>query len=240
LSTLKEKVLRKERVVTIIPRFRSPLEIEFIGTLGFDAVFIDCEHGNVTIDQVEDLARAARVSGIFSIVRPEDNVRQLMIRYLDCGVDGIMVPHVDSVEDAQRVVSAASYGRASSEPGARPWSIKNKLVIAMVESPAAVKNLPEILKVDGLDLFFIGPVDLAAEMGYAGQPSHPEVMKVREYATKTILGAGKPVGTLANFDNVHELIDSGVTYLTISGTQFTRRGAGQFRELLNRELVGTR
>jgi len=225
MNKIREKLARGETVIKVNPNYPSPRLVEFLGQQGFDAVFLDCEHGNLTIDMVEDMARGARVAGISSIVRPEDNQRHLIIRYLDCGVDGIMVPHVHTADDARRVVDAVRYGRFKDH--------QDKFIIAMIEAAQAVKNLPEIVKVEGLDLLFIGPGDLSSEMGHHGQHSHPEVMAAREYATKTILEAGKPVGTLATWENARSLVDSGVHYLYIHATTFLARGASQFRELVS-------
>ena len=242
MNKLKEKLKRGELVVKASPRFRSAGLIEFIGALGFDAVFLDCERCFIPIDAAEDLARAARVAGYSAVVRPEENQRHLIIRYLDCGADGIMVPHVNTADDARRIVEAASYGRFRGPwigtkeykgAGTITWGIEDKLIIAQIESPLAIKNLPEILKVEGIDLYYIGYNDLAQEMGFPGQYEHPEVMKARTYATKTILDAGKHVGTNATYENIQDMINMGNRYLLMPITSLMVYGAAHFRKLVD-------
>src|SRR5690606_20296765 len=141
--------------------------VEFLGSLGIDAIFIDCEHGSAGFEKVEDMARAARLTGAAAIVRPASQDSWLITRYLDRNIDGLIVPHVDTADQARALVETVRY--------ARPRDHQDKIVIAQIESPQAVENLPELLAVDGIDVYFIGPGDLSATMGFVGQANHPEV-----------------------------------------------------------------
>ena len=166
-NPFKEKLKRDEVVVVLNPDHPSPSLTEFVAMLGFDGVFIDCEHGMATIERVQEMCRAARVAGVQSIVRPESDAPFLVTRYLDAGAGGVMVPHIDTAAAARQVVETVRY--------ARPKDFADKVVIAMVESVTAIDNLPELLKVDGIDVFFMGPSDLSQSMGLPGQIHHPDV-----------------------------------------------------------------
>src|SRR5581483_12275576 len=166
-NPFKERMQRGEVVVVVNPDHPSPSLTEFVAGLGVDGVFIDCEHGMATVERVQEMCRAARVAGVQAIVRPESNADYLITRYLDAGANGVMVPHVDTADAARAIVRAVRY--------ARPRDHADKVVIAMIESLTAVSNLADILGVEGVDVFFIGPSDLSNSMGHAGDLHHPEV-----------------------------------------------------------------
>src|SRR6476661_3715824 len=160
-NKFKEKLLRDEVVVVVNPDHPSASLTEFVAGLGFDGVFIDCEHGMASIESVQEMCRAARAAGVQSIVRPENDAPHLITRYLDAGAGGVMVPHVDTAATARQIVATVRY--------ARPNDFEDKVVIAMIESLTAIENLPDLLAVDGIDVFFMGPNDLSHSMGYPGQ-----------------------------------------------------------------------
>ena len=148
-NPFKEKLRRDEVVVVLNPDHPSPSLTEFVATLGFDGVFIDCEHGMAGIERVQEMCRAARVVGVQSVVRPESDAPYLITRYLDAGAGGVMVPHIETPEAARSVVEAVRY--------ARPKDYADKVIIAMLESVAAIDRLDDIVSVEGVDVFFIGP-----------------------------------------------------------------------------------
>ena len=187
-NSLKEKLRRDEVVVVVNPDHPSPSLTEFVASLGFDGVFIDCEHGMATVERVQEMCRAARAAGVQSIVRPEWNAPHLLTRYLDAGADGLMVPHVETAASAKQIVETVRY--------ARPKDFGDKLLIAMVESVAAIDNIPELLAVDGIDVLFVGPSDLSSSMGFAGQAHHPDVKAMVKRAIGEIRAGGKQAGTL--------------------------------------------
>ena len=130
-NAFKEKLKRDEVVVVINPDHPSASLTEFVAGLGFDGVFIDCEHGFAGIERVQDMCRAARAAGVQSIVRPESDAPHLITRYLDAGAGGVMVPHVESAEAASRIVATVRY--------ARPKDHADKILVAMI-SPS--RRLP--------------------------------------------------------------------------------------------------
>src|SRR5260370_16428828 len=126
--------------------------------VGADLIFIDCEHGTASFDEAREMARAARSGGGGAILRPDSHQRSLITRYLNAGVDGVMVPLVNTAQQARTIVGTVRY--------ACPSDYEKKLVVAMVETVEAIGNLDEILAVEGIDVFFVGPGDLSPSMGY--------------------------------------------------------------------------
>jgi 2-keto-3-deoxy-L-rhamnonate aldolase RhmA len=224
-NQFKEKLNRDEVVVVLNPDHPSPSLTEFIAGLGFDGVFIDCEHGMATIERVQEMCRAARAAGVQSVVRPESDAPFLITRYLDAGAGGVMVPHIDTAAAARQVVETVRY--------ARPKDHQDKVVIAMIESLTAIANLSEILSVDGVDVFFVGPNDLSHSMGYPAQMHHPEVKAMVKTATAQIRAAGKVPGTLVISDTVAEFVAAGCRYLYEHTNSFIVAGATDFKRRLN-------
>jgi len=229
-NPFKEKLKRDEVVVVVNPDHPSASLTEFVAMLGFDGVFIDCEHGMATIERVQEMCRAARVAGVQSIVRPESDAPFLITRYLDAGAGGVMVPHIDTAAAARQVVETVRY--------ARPKDSADKVVIAMVESVTAIDNLAELLKVEGVDVFFMGPSDLSQSMGYPGQVHHPEVKAMVKKAAAQIRAAGKVPGTLVVRDTAAEFIAAGCRYLYEHANNFMATGANDFRARLNGAAKG--
>lgn len=224
-NSFKEKLKRDEVVVVLNPDHPSPSLTEFVASLGFDGIFIDCEHGTASIERVQEMCRAARAANVQSIVRPESNAPHLITRYLDAGAGGVMVPHIETADDARRVVATVKY--------ARPTDWKDKVIVIMIESLAAISQLPEILQVEGVDVFFLGPNDLSHSMGFPAQMHHPNVKAVVKKATANIRQAGHVPGTLVTRDTAPEFVAAGSRYLYEHVNNLTAAGARDFRSRLN-------
>lgn len=223
-NPFKEKLRRDEVVVVLNPDHPSPSLTEFVATLGFDGVFIDCEHGMAGIERVQEMCRAARVAGVQSVVRPESDAPYLITRYLDAGAGGVMVPHIETPEAARSVVEAVRY--------ARPKDHADKVIIAMLESVAAIERLDDIVAVEGVDVFFIGPSDLSQSMKLPGQIHHPDVKATIKDASARIRAAGKVPGTLVVRSNAAEYVAAGCRYLYEHANNFLSTGAQDFKEQL--------
>jgi 2-keto-3-deoxy-L-rhamnonate aldolase RhmA len=226
-NAFKDKLGRDEVVVVLNPDHPSPSLTEFVASLGFDGVFIDCEHGVASVERVQDMCRAARVAGVQSIVRPESSAPFLITRYLDAGAGGIMAAHVESVAAAREIVETVRY--------ARPKDHRDKVVVAMIESLKAVANLPELLKVEGIDVFFIGPNDLSHSMGYPAQMHHPEVKAMVKKASAAIRAAGKIPGTLVVGETAAEFVAAGCRFLYEHANSLIVAGAVDFKRRLASE-----
>jgi len=210
--------------------FPSPQIVEMLGHAGLDWVLLDCEHGSLSPADVEIMAMAAEAVGITAIARPRTNSNSDIQSVMDRGVMGVQVPHVNTAEDARRAVSAVKFGPGAGRglaAGTRPdnWGLGAKmadftiaandqsLVCAQIEHEAAVSNIDDILKVEGIDVFFIGPSDLSQSMGYPGQPNAPSVAAAIAQAQRKIAAAHKILGMPATAENVEEMVGQGVRYI---------------------------
>jgi len=223
-NRFKEKLQRDEVVVVVNPDHPSPSLTEFVAGLGFDGVFIDCEHGMASVERVQDMCRAARVVGVQSIVRPECDAQHTITRYFDAGAGGIMVPHVETAAAALKIVETARY--------ACPKDASDKVIVVMIESTEALSRLGEIVAVDGIDVFFMGPNDLSQSMNVPGQTEHPRVKAAIKEAAARIRAAGKIPGTLVGRDNAAEYVAAGCRYLYEHANNFMRTGARDFAKHL--------
>lgn len=209
---LKQKLKSGEVATLVHSSHPSPSLVEKLGECGFDAVLIDCEHGTAGPERVEDMARAATLSGIVSIVRPEDPQPWMITKYLECGIDGLMIPLVSDAKTASSLVDRFRFSA--------PFDHQDRLMILMIETVEAVENLPGILGVDGVDAYLVAPGDLALTMGatpfsyeWHGGERPKEVAAMIDRAINTIIDAGKPCGTLVNHNDAADFIAKGVTLL---------------------------
>ena len=245
-NTTKAKLESGEVVFGGIVSGFAPEIAELLGHLGFDFVFLDCEHGPMSYDQVEQMVRTAEAVGITPIVRVPNHEESTILRYLDRGVQGIIVPHVNTRAQAERVTSAARYypegrrgaagGRAHeynvnvSATDSRQWLNDELLVIPMCEETEAVANLDEILAVPGVDAIHCAASDLGQSMGNAPLSEVRAVM--RDVVTRVrVAGKHAGVGGSSPRDTagVAELIDGGANFITISALGLLRTGAEDFR-----------
>ncbi|OGW77915.1 MAG: 2,4-dihydroxyhept-2-ene-1,7-dioic acid aldolase [Omnitrophica bacterium RIFCSPHIGHO2_02_FULL_46_20] len=164
---------------------------EIMAKAGFDWLAIDMEHSAIEMERAQNLVRIIELSGCVPLVRVSENNANIIKRVMDAGSHGVIVPMVNSAQDALHAVNAVKYpprgirgvglGRAQryglNFEGYKRWQAKNSVVIVQIEHIDAVNNLGEILEVDGVDGFFVGPYDLSASLGRPGEFSHPDVKK---------------------------------------------------------------
>lgn len=196
---------------------------------GADTVFLDCEHGTWGFEDVRETAHAVRGAGGGAIVRPHSHERPLLIRNLNAGADGLMVPMVNTKAEAAAVVDAVRY--------ALPDAHQKRLVVSMVETPEAIRNLGDMLTVDGIDVFFVGPSDLSQSMGHSpslapGQARPPDVVAAIEHVFKTVRAAGKVAGMLVNSDDIAHWTRKGGQFLYIHSDPFLRAGFKAIKSLV--------
>ncbi len=225
-AQFKAKLLARQPVVVMNPDHPSASLVEFIGRLGVDAVMIDTEQGSPDVESVEAMARAARVAGLCALVRVFSPDSWVIERYMGRGVHGIVVPRLDSAQDAQRVVEVVRY--------CFPDGTDDKTVVVQIESAAAVTDLDAFLAIDGIDCLFIGPVDLAKSLGHKGNYRKPEVMAVIEQALERIAKAGKAAGMMVKEEDVAHWRARGATFLYNHLNDYALMGARQFNALIDR------
>lgn len=213
--------------------------IEFLGQFGFDGVWIECEHGPVTWSQIGDLSRACDLCGMTAITRVPAQEPWIITRTLDRGVNGIVVPHVNTKEDAESVVQAAKFGPIGERGiygGRRSFGRDDffqkandeTLIVVLIEEIRAVENLSEILRVDNIDVFFVADGDLAQTMGFTGQPGHPEVAAVADKAIRQIVDSGRVAGVNTAMHSVDQSLELGARFLMASSDQWLATGARAF------------
>ena len=227
-SLLKQRLASGASVLMVNPNHVSPTLCEKLVRSGADSVFIDCEHGLASFEDIHHMAKAARYAGGWGIVRPQNQERSTITRCLNAGADGVMVPLVHTAELARQVVYNFRY--------AVPDDHEQRLLIAMVESTEAVGNLDEILAVEGIDVFFVGPGDLSQSMGYSpsvkpGERRAQEVLDVVDETLRRIRAAGKVAGTLVVKQDVAHLVAQGAQLLYYHADPFVAEGVKQMREI---------
>ncbi|MBO33799.1 MAG: hypothetical protein CMM74_12635 [Rhodospirillaceae bacterium] len=237
-NVAKEK-LAEGGVVTVPLGPISADMIEHLGPIGFEAFWLEAEHGPIDFGAIPDLTRACDLWGITSIARVHQNEPGLIYRTMDVGAQGIAVPHIKNAEEARAVVDAAKFapignrGSWTSRQGIGVddyYSRANDftLVVVMIEDIVGVKNLDSILKVDHIDVFFVAPGDLAQSMGHLGEPRNPAVMAMVEESVNRIVAAGRVAGTLVNNLNVGHYVGLGVQFLQVQWVPWVREAARAF------------
>ncbi len=227
-------------VVTIPAGVNTPDMIDEMGPMGFDGFWIEAEHGPVDFGDIADLTRACDIWGVTSIVRVNRVEPGLIYRTLDQGAQGIVVPHVNTADEARQIVDAAKFapighrGMFGSRQGHGVEDYLNKandetLIVILVEDIVAVHNLPELLKVDHIDVFFVAPSDLGQSMGILDNAA-PEVVEVTEKAIRQIVAAGRVAGTLAFTPTVEHWLDVGARFLHPPWMPWLEQGAREFLE----------
>ena len=234
----KEKLQAGEAVSVISGHMTSEI-IDFLGPMGFEAAWIECEHGPVSWEQISDMTRACDLWGMASVTRVNSNDPGLITRTLDRGSMGIVVPHVNTraaAEQAMMSAKFAPYGYRGMFGGRQSFGVADyfhtandqTMVVVLLEEVEALHNLDEILRVDYIDVFFVAPSDLSQTMGHIGNPGHPEVQKAIDDAIEQIVSAGRVAGTLVNDDNVAAYAEKGVQFLMTSWNAWIGRGAAEF------------
>lgn len=229
-----KELLRNGKVVygTFV-RCVDPMVVEVLGYLGFDFVVIDNEHSPTDTLTTASLIRAADSVDLVPIVRVAENSPSYILKALDSGALGVQVPQVNTPERARAAVASAKYtpignrGFAATHRAARHGLMdaqeyfrmanEETLVVAYVETKEAVDNLKHMVKVEGIDVFFIGPFDLSQSLGVPAQVNHPLVQETIEFVIRTVRGANRSVGTIASSgEAVKNLVDRGVQYIIYS------------------------
>ena len=165
-----------------------PAIAEIMVKAGYEWLAVDLEHSAISIRDAEDLIRIIDLAGVIPLVRLTSNNHDQIKRVMDAGAGGVIVPMVNSPEQAQQAIEAVKYppngkrgiGLARAQGyGAKfqkylEWQKENTIVIVQIEHIDAVNNIDAIFSVDGVDGFIIGPYDLSGSLGIPGQFDHPD------------------------------------------------------------------
>lgn len=190
-----------------------PYLAEAAATCGYDWLLIDGEHAPNDVRSTLAALQAIAPHPGQGVVRVVEGGTALIKQMLDIGAKTLLVPMVDTPEQARAIAAATQYpprgvrGVGSATGRAAQWSARSDYLnvaddeiclLVQAETVTALKNLEAICAVDGVHGVFIGPADLAASMGHRGNPGHPEVQAAIESAMQTIIASGKAAGTLAS------------------------------------------
>jgi len=229
----------------------SPFTAEILSSAGFDWLMLDMEHGPGDILTLVSQVHAMKGSDCVPLVRTPWNDFVAIKRILDAGAQGVLVPYVNTREEAVQAVKACKYPQegirgVAGSPRAPGYgqnlgqylqrSNDEIFIMIAVETPEAVTNLDEILQVEGLDGIFIGPMDLASSMGYFGDPSQQEVQATIAQIEEKVLAAGKVLATTTGtWEGAQKLYDRGYQMLMLmaDGTSLAKLAAenvAHFRE----------
>jgi 4-hydroxy-2-oxoheptanedioate aldolase len=208
----------------------NPIVGEIIAGSGFDWVLIDTEHSPTELPDIFSQLQALATGTATPVVRPAWNDPVLIKRILDVGATSILVPFVQNAEEARKAVAATRYppagirGVATSTRASRFMRIKDYLrkandeicVLVQVETKTALDNLEAIAAVEGVDGVFIGPSDLAAALGYLGNPGHPDVQAAISDAVKRLKAKKKAAGILTSVDaDSKRYLAEGYTFVAV-------------------------
>lgn len=246
-NNMKKKLADGQLVIGSFIYIPSAKLTELIGLTGFDYVVIDMEHGPVDTETAEDMVRAAEWAGVTPIIRVPYNTPHLILRALDIGALGVHVPEINDTEGAKVMVAsvkyapegnrglagvrAAKYGMQGSLAEYTAAANRETMAIAHIENVEAIENLDDLLRVEGIDVYFLGPTDLSNSLGIPGQTRDPRVVGLVEQAIKRIVATGKTAGCItADTDIARRYIDLGVRYLATHATKLMADSSRRFIE----------
>ena len=221
-------------VGTMIAEFRSPGLAQMMANAGFDFMSIDTEHSRFSLETVAEHVLAARGAGIGSIVRvPQKGIPHLLSRPLDMGVQGLIIPQVETREDVELIIRATKYAPVGMRGVAlrRPFADYGKgdavettraaneetLIVIQAESRTAVENLDRTLDGGPVDVVMVGPGDLSQSLGITGQMDHLEqvahIQRVVDICSKRGVASGIALGNPAA---IRRWVDAGMRFIIAS------------------------
>lgn len=206
---------------------------EILAGAGFEWLVVDLEHSGITLREAERMIRVSELAGAAPLVRLSDNDPVQVKRVMDAGTQGIVVPMVNSVQDAERAVEAMHYpprggrgvGLARAQVyGAgfeayKSWLAEESVLVVQVEHVRAVENLEAILAVEGVDAFIVGPYDLSGSLGIPGDFEHPRMLEAMDEIARVANFARPAAGfhvVLPRPELVKEKIAQGYTFIAYS------------------------
>jgi len=234
IDKLNEKLARKETIIGTHVSLADHSVTEMFGDIGFEFVWIDWEHSAMDRQHIQNHLIAARAAGIAGIVRIPWNDPVLVKPVLEMGPDGIVFPMIRNADEARAAVASSSYPprgeRGFGPRRANNYGIMaNEAYIAQVETSfwrimqiehiEAVKNLEDILRVDGVDTIVVGPNDLSGSAGLLGQTRHPRVLALLDEIADKCNKAGKPFGASIGYNaqNIADWKRRGAAWMTCGG-----------------------
>ena len=197
---------------TSISDVRNPNLSYMLARFGFDFFIVDNEHGSYNPETISNMIAAARGAGISVVVRIPEITRENILKPLDAGAAGLLVPMVNNAREAKEVIRHAKYPTMGNRGAAlrRPHNLyakvnaaeylkqanNNTFIAVQAETTQAIENINEIAAVDGVDCIFVGPFDLSISLGIPGQVNHPLETEAIEKVLKACAKHNKTAGIL--------------------------------------------
>jgi 2-dehydro-3-deoxyglucarate aldolase len=206
---------------------------EIMAQAGFDWLTVDMEHSAITLHQAQQLIQVIELAGVTPLVRVGNNDPNLIKRVMDAGAYGVIVPMVNNRKDAETAIRSVKYppigtrgvglaraqGYGATFEKYKNWVNSESLVIVQIEHIKAVENLEDILRVEGVDAFIIGPYDISGSLGVPGQFDHPDVIaaltEIKDISNRLKKTSGFHV-IPPLYEAVLEKIDEGYRFLAFS------------------------
>lgn len=225
--SLKKRLENGGMVIGTWCEIPSPEVINILAKSGLDFVIIDMEHGSMDFNLAAKMVMAADADGCAPLIRVPRNDESDILRALEIAPQGIIVPHIESVEDRAKAINYIKFppvGKRSLNPYTRAGgyrsdirftSLENKKTLSalIIEGTNGIKDIEDIIKDDNVDVVYIGTYDISATLGIPGDTKNPRVIETVKKLVKTIRKSGKVAGCL--FHNSKEL-----SFFTKIGMQF--------------------
>ena len=238
VNRAKQKLANGE-IVTIVSGITHPDDIDAVGPLGFDGIWLEGEHGATAASDLGNLTRACDIWGMTSVARINLNEQGLIYRTLDRGAQAIVVPHVNNASEARNVVEGGKFtpsGKRGMFTSRQGLGVSNyfdnandqSMLIVLIEDIIAWENLDEIIAVDDIDVFFVAPSDFASSMGHMGDIQHPDVQEKINDSISRITAAGRNAGALATNENVARYTEMGVRFFMTGAGPWIAHGFNEF------------
>ncbi len=227
------KKLKKDEVVSVVSIGAFPYAslVEMVGKIGFDCVWFDMEHRAFGLSELSQMTLACRATGMEAMVRIVKGNYTSLMKPLETGATGLMIPHCKSPEEAKEIVSWAKFppqGRRGFDDAGvdADYLMSDSLeyikqanqetfLVVQIEDKEAIESIEEIASVEGIDIFFIGPGDLSLSYGVFPDFNHKKIKnairKVAEATKKYGKWWGMPFGTE---EQGHSLVEKGARFLT--------------------------
>jgi len=232
-NNLKEVLKEGKNVFGPFMKFTDPAAVEIVGFAGFDFVIIDAEHGPISMQNAQNMIRAAEIANITPVIRVANNDEALILRALDIGAQGIEIPQINSKLQAIKAVRSVKYApqgergvcryvRAANYSSINKFKYfksanKETMIIAHIEGVEGINNLGEILSVPDIDVIFVGPYDLSQSLGIPGEVNNPLVTEKMKEVVLRCRENKVAVGTFADdVETAKSWVSLGVQYMAFS------------------------
>jgi 2-keto-3-deoxy-L-rhamnonate aldolase RhmA len=227
-NPLKAKLQRGEAVVGTFIEIAHPDITEWLSRVGFDWLLLDSEHAPTGFENLQRMMQAMNGTDCAPIIRPQWNEQVVMKRVLDLGTYGVLIPWVNSKEEAENAVRYCKYPPegvrgfgprrlAMFDPDYFKTANEELLVAVQIETAKALKNLDDILSVSGIDACYIGPWDLSVSMGFGVPPNwnDPKYLDAFDQVIAAAKRHGKPAGMFSTTENIEWALEKGFKFNTV-------------------------